>query len=334
MSDRSPQSSRGHASIAAGIALAVLLTAGGCASKPEHAAAHAVESLLDADQPQAAAEALEACLHQYPNSLELLRLRVIVLLRVDRLEPALTALQRLPAYDPVLGQALHHRNLIVRAAAARLIAEHALPVGCRDLARALEDSQPAVRRYCAEAAGRRRDCAALRPLFRLLYDDDQSVHVAAVTAFGNLGDPRAAGWLIPQLDVNDAAVHAAVEVALTKIAGPANRELLLGALRTATRRRQLGLALALAQLEEPSVLPLLVQTARQGAVEERPNATQALGNYANPVVTNALESLLTDPDPAVRQAADRAWQKLQTRQGNKSGSADGPAVCHCGCGYG
>ena len=285
----------------------------GCAPKPEQAAAKAVESLLDTDQPQAALDTLESCLHQYPDSLKLLRLRFIVLLRIERLEPALAAFQRLPAHDPVLGQALHHRNPIVRVATARLIAQAALPISCRDLVHALNDSHPSVRRYSAEAAGHRPNCAVWRPLFSLLHDDDLAVRIAAVTAFGNLGDPRAAGWIIPQLDTSETNLQMAVETALTRIASPANHEVLLRVYHGAGPYRRFGLALALAKLEDPAVLPYLLPIAQKGAGPQRPRATQALGNYASPVVTNTLSGLLTDADSEVRVAAARALEKIQQR---------------------
>lgn len=289
------------------------LTVAGCARQPDHIAANAIESLLDNDRLPAAAEQLDTALRQHPSSVELLRLRVILLLRLDRGELALAARQQLPADDPVLTQALRHHHPLVRAAAAQLIAAHSLPISCRDLARVLDDPQPAVRRFGAEIAGQRRDCDPNRALFRLLHDDDVTVRIAAANAFGQLREPRAAGWLIPQLNHPNPDLHRAVESALSQVAAPGNHEMLCRVYHAAPPPRQFGLALALATLQDPVALPFLVQMAERGDLEQRLRAIRALSGYSSPVVTNALSRLQADDDPAVRTEADLALLKVQSR---------------------
>jgi len=173
----------------------VLMLLVGCQRTPEQDAVRTANAFLKNNQLSAAMTAVESCLKQHPDSIELLRLRVLILLRANQLDEAATALSGLPADDPVIAQALHHRDPMVRAGAAKLIADLSLPISCRVLIGGMDDAMPEVRRYCARALGGRQNCHALRPLYRALQDDNWFVRAEAADALGKLGDPQAAGWL-------------------------------------------------------------------------------------------------------------------------------------------
>jgi HEAT repeat protein len=288
----------------------------GCGSKPDVAAARAVDALLESDQPLAAAEALDVCLLQHPDSLRLRRLRVMVALRLERHEQALAALHALPAGDPAIAEALDHPDPVIRTGAAKLLAESKFPVACRTLEPALNDPNPNVRRYAATAMGLRPHCSSARQLYRLLHDDNSPVRLAAINAFAQRQDPRAIRWLIPMLNINDPVYRDTVERALWQLATPASRDTLVKASAMGNPRWQLGLAMALAKLGDRSVLPYLLKTAQAGQTNDRYRAAQVLGSYNDPAVDRVLTTLLEDHEPSVRSAARAALDCANKAQTN------------------
>ena len=210
-----------------------------------------------------------------------------------------------------LAHSLRARNAQERAAAAKWIADTSAAIPSRDLIRALDDPNPVVRRYCAVALGRRREEAAIKPLFRLLQDDDWFVRAEAAAALGNIGDPRAAGWLVQLLNDGDAYVRLCAATALRDVVGPSNRALLLQAFARAEPAVRKEIAIALARLAEMQSLDVLIVAGMTNDVATRRRVAEALGDYPLPAVTNALATLMTDKDPVVRQAAGRAFEKVQ-----------------------
>src|SRR5204862_774810 len=118
--------------------LCTMLFAVGCGKPTGGAATSDIESLIAANQLQSALEAIEARHKQEPADVSCLRLRVFVLLKAAQPADALLALSALPADDPVLVQALRHRDGAIRVAAARLIAERGLAVEAGELMRGLD----------------------------------------------------------------------------------------------------------------------------------------------------------------------------------------------------
>ena len=93
--------------------MTVLLSAG-CARSPEQVALRQANKLLDEGQIHAAADTVEAYLHEHPDSAPLLRLRVVVLLRAEKPDLAAVALQRVPAGKSLTAELLRHRDRAIR----------------------------------------------------------------------------------------------------------------------------------------------------------------------------------------------------------------------------
>lgn len=291
--------------------IALLLLAG-CAQSPERTAVRNANSLMKQGQLPQALEVAESYLAQHPDSVVLLRLRVFIFLKAERLDMAAPAVKQLPAGDPVLSKALRHSDSLIRSSAAKLIAERPADIHFKTLVRALDDSVPTVRRYAARALGELRNPRALKPLFRSLNDDNWFVRAEAATALGKIGEPRAAGWLLYLLNDGDGFVRYSAMHALQRLASESNRDLLVRALDRANQAEQrFGIAFALAKLREPAALAPLVAGTTNANAEIRRHAAEALGISAVPAATNALARLLGDPEAAVRVEATLALRKLQ-----------------------
>lgn len=272
----------------------------GCARTPAERCQQSVETALRAGQIEEALQRVEACVQADPAALGPRRQRVVVLLRLDKLDQARAEVQSLPAADPVLRLALRRREPMVRAGAARLIAEHPRSDSYQAVVRGLGDSVADVRRHCVRALGRLRDPRALKPLYRALQDDNWHVRAEAVDALAEIGDPRCVGWLIARLKDGDGFVRFRVTVALERLATEASRETLVRALSQTREDQQLAIAITLAKLQEPAAFGPLTNATRHTDAGVRRQAVQALlvGGYA--AATNSLEALANDSDEELR----------------------------------
>jgi HEAT repeat protein len=213
---------------------------------------------------------------------------------------------------PSLTTALRCRDPEIRDAAAQLIVQNAIAVDPRELIRALDDSNPAVRRHCAKALGNMRTHEAVKPLFLLLQDHDWFVRAEAAMALGHIGDPRAVGWLLQMLNDGDAYVRLCAGTALRDVTAESHRPVLLQAFGRAKSVAKPNIAIALAKLREPVTLDLLISVSQTNDVTLRRRATEALGDYPPAVVTNTLTLLLVDADQGVRQEAARALHRTSS----------------------
>lgn len=282
----------------------------GCARSPEQVVLSQANKLLDDGQIRAASDTVEDYLQKHPNSAPLLRMRVVVLLRAEKLDLAAFALQQVPDGKSFAAGLLRHRDRIVRENAAKLVADRPNPDDFRDIVRALEDSDPELRRYCARALGELGNPAALKPLFRLLSDDNWFVRAEAAIALGKIGDARAIGWLTQLLPDPDGYVRYSATAALYDLATPSSHSLLLRAFATTTPTKQFGIAVALARLHDPAALEPLGNAVRNNDVEIRRRAVEALGECGLSEGTNALVAFLMDPDPGVRAQAQKAIDRI------------------------
>lgn len=293
--------------------LMIVLLFAGCARSPEQAVVDQSNVLLDEGHVQTAFDLVENYLRQHPNSTPVLRMRVVLLLRQERIDLAAIALQKVPAGESITAQILRHRDRIVREHAAKLISIQPNPSDFREIVRAVDDPDPDVRRYCARALGRVGNPAALKPLFRLLSDDNWFVRAEAATALGKIGDARAVGWLVQLLTDPDGFVRYSATTALYDLATESSRSTLLRALESAEAPRQFGIAVALARLHDPAAVGPLASTVQNKDAEDRRLTAQALGECGLAAGTNALTLLLTDPDPAVRAQAQAALRQITSR---------------------
>jgi len=289
----------------------IMLLFAGCARSPERAAVNMANALLDEGSVQTALDVVDNYIRQHPQSAPLLRMRVVLLLRQEHFDLALIALQQVPTREPLIAQILHHRDRAVRENAAKFISTQAVASDFHEIVRSLDDADPDVRRYCARALGRLGNPSALKPLFRLLSDDNWLVRAEAATALGKIGDSRAVGWLVQLLPDPDGYVRYSVTAALYDLATESSRPLLLRALESAGAANQFGIAIALARLHDPAAVEPLSDAVLNKDVEVRRLATRALGECGQAAGTNALEILLRDPDPSVRDQAEAAIGQIK-----------------------
>jgi len=290
-----------------------LLLVTGCARPAAERCCQSAETALREGRLDTVLPIVDDCARQYPDAPEPRRMRVIVLLRLDRLEEAKTAVSALPADDPILRTALRRRDSAVRVGAARLLAEKPTGPSFRALVRGLQDPVVDVRRYCTRALGKLRNPAALKPLYRALQDDNWHVRAEAVDALREIGDPRCVGWLIARLKDGDGYVRYRVMVALETLASEASREFLLKALDRTGEAQRLGIAFALARLHDPAALGPLTNALQHTDQAIRRWAVQALATGGWPAATNSLAALVEDSDAEVRALARATLDKLRQR---------------------
>lgn len=286
--------------------LILIVLLAGCAKSPERAALDKANAFLDEGHVQAARDTVEYYLHQHPDSVPLLRMRVMVLLRAQQLDQAALAMQQVPAGRSIVAEILRHRDRVVRESAAKLISDQPGTNDFHELVRALDDPDFWVRGYCAHALGRVGNPAALKPLFRLLSDDNWFVRAEAAAAVGKLNDVRAIGWLVQMLSDPDGNVRYSVARALYELATEPGRPLLRHALELATPAQQFDIAVALARLHDPAALKPLADAVQNKDPEIRRQAARSLGECGLTEGTNALAVLLGDTDPTVREQAQTA----------------------------
>jgi HEAT repeat protein len=282
----------------------------GCARSPEQIVLNQANKLIDEGQIRAASDTVEDYLQKNPNSADLLRMRVVILLRAEKPDLAASALQQIPNNKSLAAELLRHRDRIVRENAAKLVASQPNPDDFHEIVHAVEDSDPELRRYCARALGELGNPAALKPLFRLLSDDNWFVRAEAAIALGKIGDARAIGWLVQLLQDPDGYVRYSATAALYDLATPSSHSLLLRAFASTSLAQQFGIAVALARLHDPTALVPLGNAVRNNDPEIRRRAVEALGECGLPESTNALAPFLMDPDPSVRALTQKAIDRI------------------------
>jgi len=293
------------------VAMAALIF-GGWGRLSRKPALRNAENLMQTERLDAAAALVDQFLREHPDDSDALRVRFYLLLKTEHFADALTTYRRLLAGDAVLTAALTHRDTMVRAGAARLICEQSLPVESAKLINSLGDSDPTVRRYCADSLGHRREATALKPLFQLLGDDNWYVRAKAAESLGELGDPRAAGWLLQLLNENDGLVRWNATVALRQVAAESNRETLRGAFANAKSAKQLAIAIALAKLRDPLAYAPLTNAVNAVDATTRRYVAEALGDFPAAWTTNQLLKLAADANDGVREEARRSLQKVES----------------------
>jgi HEAT repeat protein len=288
----------------------VFLLLAGCAQSPERATVKKANALLDEGRVHAALDMVDEYLRQHPDSAPLLRMRVVLLLRAADIDSAAVALQKVPAGEPIIAEMLRHRDRMVRENAAKFVSEQPNASDFRALVRATDDSDPTVRADSAHALGRLGNRAALKPLFRLLSDDNWLVRAEAASALGRMGDPHAVSWLVQLLTDADDYTRYNVTTALHDLAGESSHSVLRSAFESGGPTQQLAIAVVLAKLHDPVALAPLARAVQDKDAGVRRLVAQALGECGLAAGTNALEVLLRDPDPTVRERAQAALRQI------------------------
>lgn len=136
------------------------------------------------------------------------------------------------------------------------------------------DSDPKVRRECAEVLGRSR-CAPLDVIAAAMLDPIAEVREAAATALGEIADPSTVELLI---------------------SAAANRD--------EDRLVREAAVAALGAIEDPRAVPTLIELATSGPPQIRRRCVPALSVFDGNDVEAALRRAAVDRNPMVREAAE------------------------------
>jgi HEAT repeat protein len=183
----------------------------------------------------------------------------------------------------------------------------------------LQSRSPKIRQQAAEQLGDLHVSSALEPLIERLRDQIDYVQVAAATALGQLGDARAVAPLIKSFHgetygLTDGEgspgqyfmIVASAAQALGRIGTPAAVDALLARLALDNPLNEEGTAAAadgLGYVQEPRVLPALVNALGSPSFFVRNYAASALGRLATPDAVEPLIEALRDQSWTVQLSA-------------------------------
>jgi HEAT repeat protein len=170
------------------------------------------------------------------------------------------------------------------------------------LIQALQSDNNSLRGAAAGALGHFHDARVVPALVHSVTDEDSGVRLAVAKALGDLGDPAAVEALGRVVKTNYEAVRA-----LGKIKSPASVTVLVSAMQDKQFPNRSEVASALARMDDPRVVPALIQTMEQ-EVASNPSSTlavqcvQALGTIKDSRAVEPLRKLLGKPTMASQEA--------------------------------
>jgi HEAT repeat protein len=199
----------------------------------------------------------------------------------------------------------------------------------RELAMALDPKARHVDRERAyKAIVRRRDQRAVRPLVDALLSGHALEDWQCIPTLGALGDLRAADGLLRYLGLNaeSASVGDSVLLDIGEDVGRALHNLnALDALQVAQSARlsplphqRAAAALVIAGWGDDKLAPLLVPLVEDHVSMVRVAAINGLGDLKAAASMIPLRALVSDPDPAVRLAVERALHQVSTANAQRA----------------
>jgi len=213
----------------------------------------------------------------------------------------LATLQDTRAVGPLL-EVVQRPGVDLQPAAARALGTFQDPRIAPVLIKALQSDNRSLRQAAAGALGHFHDARVVPALVHSLTDEDADVRLAVAKALGDLGDPSAAEPLGRVVKTNFEAVRA-----LGKIKSPASVTVLVSAMQDKQFSNREQAVAALAGLDDPRVVPALIQTMEQEEADEA-NSTllvqlvQVLGRIKDPRAVAPLRKLLGKPTTASQEA--------------------------------
>jgi HEAT repeat protein len=256
---------------------------------------------------------------------------------------------RRPETVEALVEVLKHPATQARLAAMEGVAGFGPTASKEPLRALLKDSQWEVRKATAETLGRIRDSGAVDALAEALSDSDNDVREAVVNAIGNLRDRNGIPPLIHALKDSNSNVRKLVALALTRIDNnwiTSNEartpiEQVKASLQNADPDVRHFIGQVLKEPGVSKIAPTPAQAPRTPSIpEEKPSglslenrlrmamtlflsilgdrdrdlrlaSAEALGRIADRRAEPALKRALSDPDPTVRSAAEKAIGSLR-----------------------
>lgn len=280
-----------------------------------------VKTLMDQQQFVPALDELTVAIRQDPKNIELKRLRVMLLIRYERVDMAYAAyveLQKLSPNDQVLMDALRDKDPKVRMGAARVLGFVGTPMAVQGLERLLSDPDRDVRRATVSALGEIRDSRATQPLIKALKDEWWFVRSEAAQALGKIRDIAATEPLFLVMNDTDSSVQLSAENALLTISRLPNapREIFSKYAHDekGNPEAQRVALLSLSVMKDHTVVAPLLQLIVSPEPRKRAQATRALGILQDPTALPAVRKALTDPEAMVRLQAVEALGEFRDTQ--------------------
>jgi HEAT repeat protein len=174
---------------------------------------------------------------------------------------------------------------------------------------AVQDPDPAVRRAAIFVLQQLEVAAAAPAVQKALSDPDPGVQVQAIRAVAHFRGEGSLRLLLARVDSPDPAIREAAIEGLARFGPEALPPLraLLGKKGTETRAAAVR---ALGALGTPQAIRLVRSSLEDKAPVVRHDACRALGEAQDTGSAPALVRLISDPDPAVREAAEEACARM------------------------
>lgn len=288
-------------------ALALLVSAAfwGCAKPKYRDALNEARTLAKHNEFRKAVEVLNNAIQASPDVPDLHRERLQVFLLADNAQAAEQAYQlfkkKFGKDDPILVRGLTDPNPVVRAAAAKTLAELRDTSALKALCQTTTDSDAEVRRAAVVALGRLRRSECVPHLIKRLSDEAWEVRGDAATALGLIGDTAAIDPLFALVADPDGYVRSTVGSALIDLAKEPARATYASHLQDANPIARLTAALALARIGNRDGVPLIYASMKSAEDPHmRSRCIEALARMQNQADLEALKTMLADPNPTVR----------------------------------
>lgn len=280
----------------------------GCPKPPHKMALEEARTLAKHEDYAKAIKVLNDAIQASPDQPALHRERLRVLLLADNAQMAEQAFvlfkKKFSRSDPILMESLADKNPVVRAAAAKTLAEIKDIVALKPLCTATKDADAEVRRAAVVALGRLRDRAASPFLIERLGDEAWEVRGDAASALGLLGEPAAVKPLFKAVEDADGYVRSTAASALADLASEANRAEFVQQLQSSSREIRLSAALALARIKGREGVAIIYQEMKTSPdAGQRRRCIEALARMHDKADLAALQGMFADRDSTVRFAA-------------------------------
>lgn len=171
----------------------------------------------------------------------------------------------------------------------------------------LNDSEPRIRSYCANALGNLR-IADATPALSAAYntEQDESVRRSIVSALGKIGGAISANTLAEAVTNETPSLRADIADALGEIKTPEATRALIELLSDSNPKVRAKAAAALVNVKDPASVGPLAKALKDHSVLVRRPASETLARVADSSVINELVEALGDGDPEVANNVVRA----------------------------
>lgn len=246
--------------------------------------------------------------------------------KVDVRISAANALRELgnPITVPSLLTALHQDDVVkVRKHAAWALRDIAAPASLQGLLEALQDPDPEVRDFVAQALGELNNLVISPELVNALNDDDKNVRISIAHALGSTKDAAVVPQLADKLlnDPNELVRGAALS-GLQQIAHPSIVPALAQALQQEAGKHarflRARIIRALIAIGDSRCISVIVSVLQDENAEIRKTAIRSLGTLGQSAPVEALIPMLHDSDEKVQEQAVKTLEELGTPEALKA----------------